>query len=49
MEETTIDFSGITSAIGVTEVLAAITAVAAIKIMPGFTKWAYSKLIGWFR
>lgn len=44
-----LDFSGVTGAISNTEVLAAITAVAAIKMAPGAAKWGYNKLIGWFR
>jgi hypothetical protein len=43
-----IDFSGVTAAIDVTTVLAAISAVAALKVSPVFAKWAYSKLINWF-
>lgn len=43
-----LDFSGVTGAISVTEILAAITAVAALKVSPVFAKWAYGKLINWF-
>lgn len=43
------DFSGITAAIDVTTVMAALTAIAALKVLPGFGRWAYNKVIGWFR
>lgn len=42
------DFSAITTAIDVSTVLAAIAAIAAIKVLPGFARWAYSKVINWF-
>lgn len=44
-----LDFTAVTGAIDVTAVVAALTAIAALKIAPGFTKWAYNKVIGWFR
>ncbi|MBB5190719.1 hypothetical protein HNQ50_001441 [Silvimonas terrae] len=43
-----LDFSGVSGAIDATSVVAAITAVAAIKVLPGFARWGYNKLIGWF-
>jgi len=43
------DFSGITSAIDATAIVAALTAIAAIKILPGVARWGYNKVIGWFR
>lgn len=43
------DFSSITSAIDATTIVAAITAIAAIKILPGVAKWGFGKVIGWFR
>ena len=43
------DFSGITGAVAVTTVVAGITAVAAIKILPPFTRWAYNQVITFFR
>jgi len=49
MEETGLDFSGITGAVDATTIVAAISAIAAIKVLPGFTKWAFNKVIGWFR
>lgn len=45
----TLDFSAITSAIDATTILAAIGAIAAIKVLPGVAKWGYNKVIGWFR
>lgn len=47
--ESGLDFSSITGAIDVTTIVAAITAIAAIKILPGVAKWGYNKVIGWFR
>lgn len=43
------DFSGLTSAVDATTIVAALTAIAAIKMLPGVTKWGYNKVIGWFR
>ncbi|ASF48333.1 hypothetical protein [Methylovulum psychrotolerans] len=44
-----LDFSGITGAVDATTVVAAITAVAALKVLPGVARWGYNKLISWFR
>lgn len=44
-----LSFTDITSAIDVSTAVAAITAIAAIKVGPGFAKWAYGKVIGWFK
>lgn len=44
-----LDFSGVTGAVDGATVVAAITTVAAIKILPGAAKWGYNKVIGWFR
>lgn len=44
-----LDFSAITEAIDATTIVAAISAIAAVKILPGVAKWGYSKVIGWFR
>ncbi len=43
------DFSAITTAIDVTTIMAALTAIAALKVLPGFARWGYTKVIGWFR
>jgi hypothetical protein len=43
------DFSQITAAIDATTIVAAISAIAAVKILPGVAKWGYNKVIGWFR
>ncbi|WP_444925108.1 hypothetical protein ACJJH9_09840 [Microbulbifer sp. DLAB2-AF] len=43
------DFTAITNAIDSSTVVAAITAIAAVKISPGVAKWGYNKVIGWFR
>ncbi|MEQ3529223.1 MULTISPECIES: hypothetical protein [unclassified Pseudoalteromonas] len=43
------DFSGITGAVDSATIVAAITAIAAVKIAPGVAKWGYNKVIGWFR
>ena len=43
------DFANVTAAVDATTIVAAITAIAAIKIAPGVAKWGYNKVIGWFR
>lgn len=42
------DFSSVTSAVDATTIVAAITAIAAIKILPGVARWGYNKVISWF-
>lgn len=42
------DFTPITSVLNTTTVIAAIGAVAAIKVLPSFTKWAYAKVTSMF-
>ncbi len=49
MEETTLDFTPITTAIDATTIVAAIGAVAAVKILPNVARWGYSKVINWIR
>lgn len=44
-----LDFSAITSAIDASTIVAAIAAIAAIKVLPGVAKWGFGKVIGWFR
>jgi hypothetical protein len=43
------DFTNVTSAVDATTIVAAITALAAIKILPGVARWGYNKVIGWFK
>ena len=43
------DFTGLTAAVNATTVVAAITTIAAVKMLPGVAKWGYNKVIGWFR
>jgi len=43
------DFTAITAAIDATTIVAAISAIAAVKILPGVAKWGYGKVIAWFR
>jgi hypothetical protein len=43
------DFTAITAAIDASTVVTALTAIAAVKILPGVAKWGYNKVIGWFR
>ncbi|MGX5219389.1 hypothetical protein ACVTMO_12315 [Pseudomonas segetis] len=43
------DFTAITSAVDASTIVAAIAAIAAIKILPGVAKWGFGKVIGWFR
>ena len=43
------DFTNVTAAVDATTIVAALTAIAAIKIAPGVAKWGYNKVIGWFR
>jgi hypothetical protein len=44
-----LDMSGVTGAVDAATIVAAISAIAAIKILPGVAKWGYNKVIGWFR
>jgi len=44
-----LDFTGVTGAVDSTTIVAAITAIAAIKMLPGVAKWGFNKVIGWFR
>lgn len=43
------DFAPIVAVFDTTTIIAAIAAVAAIKVLPGFTKWGYSKVTSMFR
>ena len=43
------DFTNVVSAVDATTIVAALTALAAIKILPGVARWGYNKVIGWFR
>ncbi|WP_312593137.1 hypothetical protein [Stutzerimonas nitrititolerans] len=43
------DMSAIVSAVDATTIVAAISAIAAIKVLPGVAKWGFNKVIGWFR
>lgn len=43
------DFSAITAAVSAETIVAAITAIAAVKVLPGVAKWGFNKVIGWFR
>lgn len=43
------DFTNITSAVDATTVVAALTTIAAVKILPGVARWGYNKVISWFR
>lgn len=42
------DFTNVTAAVDATTIVAALTAIAAIKILPGVARWGYNKVIGWF-
>jgi len=42
------DFSSMISTIDIGTLIAAFTAIASLKLVPGFTKWAYNKVINWF-
>lgn len=43
------DFTALITAMDTTVLAAALTSVAAIKVGPGFLRWGYNKVIGWFR
>lgn len=43
------DFTTITSAVDATAIVAGITAIAGVKILPGVAIWGYNKVIGWMR
>lgn len=42
------DFTALTAAVDAGPIVAALGAIAAIKVLPGVTKWGYNKVIGWF-
>lgn len=43
------DFTNVLTAVDATTVVAALTAIAAIKILPNVARWGYNKVIGWIR
>ena len=43
------DFTALTAAIDATTIVAALTAIAAVKILPNVAKWGYNKVISWVR
>ena len=43
------DFAAVTSAVDASTVVAAIGAVAAVKILPNVARWGFSKVVNWFR
>lgn len=43
------DFTAITAAVDATTIVAALGAIAAVKILPNVARWGYSKVINWFR
>ena len=43
------DFTAVTSAVNAETIVAAIAAIAAIKILPGVARWGFGKVITWFR
>ncbi len=44
-----LDFSAITGAIEASTIVAAIAAVAAIKILPPVARWGFNQIITWWR
>lgn len=42
------DFTALIAAVDASDIVAALSAIAAIKVLPGVTKWGYNKVIGWF-
>ncbi len=44
-----LNFTAITAAIDASTIVTALTAIAAVKILPGVAKWGFNKVIGWFR
>lgn len=43
------DFSTLVTAVDATTIVAGITALAGVKMLPGVAKWGYNKVISWFR
>ena len=43
------DFTNVTSAVDATTIVAAFTAIAAIKILPPVARWGYNQVINWIR
>lgn len=42
------DFTAITAAVSATTIIAAIGAIAAIKVLPSFTRWGYAQVTRMF-
>lgn len=42
------DFTSITAAVDATTVIAALTAIAAVKVGPRVAKWGYNTVMNWF-
>jgi hypothetical protein len=42
------DFSTLVTAVDATVIVAGVTALAAVKMLPGVAKWGYTKIISWF-
>lgn len=43
------DFTNITAAVDATTIVAALTAIAAIKILPNVARWGYTRVIEWIK
>ena len=43
------DFTTIIAAVDASTIVAALTAIAAVKILPNVARWGYNKVIGWIR
>lgn len=43
------DFASVIAAVDAGTIVAALAALAAVKILPGVAKWGFGKVIGWFR
>lgn len=43
------DFTAITGAVNATAIVAGLTAIAAVKILPNVARWGYNKVISWIK
>ncbi len=43
------NFATIVSAVDATAIVAGLTAIAAIKILPNVARWGYNKVISWVK
>lgn len=43
------DFTALVAAVDATAIVAGLTAIAGVKILPNVARWGYNKVISWIR